>query len=125
MNLIHVLIFWPAYAIPVQTRSNKVFQNCSTKCRPTTNLLFNINQRESENGTHRKETRKRGLNYRFIHTVLTQAEKEMICPKNAASKAELPKKQKSKVDTYQTDELIQIRAQLRRNPSNGELRFIC
>ena len=54
--------------------------------------------------------------HRFIHTVLAQAEKEMICPYNAASKAEPPKKQKSKVDTYQTDELIQIRDAAEKEP---------
>ena len=52
----------------------------------------------------------------FIHTVLAQAEKEMICPYNAASKAEPPKKQKSKVDTYQTDELIRIRDTAEQEP---------
>ena len=54
--------------------------------------------------------------HRFIHTVLAQAEKEMICPYNAADKAEPPKKQKSKVDTYQTDELIRIRDAAEKEP---------
>ena len=59
--------------------------------------------------------------HRFVHTVLAQAEKEMICPYNAASKAEPPKKQKSKVDTYQTDELIQIRNAAEKEPIKWRL----
>jgi len=59
--------------------------------------------------------------HRFIHTVLAQAEKEMICPYNAASKADAPKRKKSTVDTYQTDELIRIRQAADREPIKWQL----
>ena len=59
--------------------------------------------------------------HRFIHTVLAQAEKEMICPYNAASKAEPPKKKRSTVDTYQTDELIRIRQAADKEPIKWQL----
>lgn len=59
--------------------------------------------------------------HRFIHTVLAQAEKEMICPYNAASKAEAPKKKRSSVDTYQTDELIRIRQAADKEPIKWQL----
>jgi integrase len=59
--------------------------------------------------------------HRFIHTVLAQAEKEMICPYNAASKAEAPKKKRSTVDTYQTDELIRIRQAADKEPIKWQL----
>lgn len=47
--------------------------------------------------------------HRFIHTVLKQAKKEKIVAHNVADDVELPKKGKSKVDTFQTDQLIKIR----------------
>lgn len=47
--------------------------------------------------------------HRFIHIVLAQAEKEMLVPYNAASKATPPPKEKTEVGTFQTSELIAIR----------------
>lgn len=46
--------------------------------------------------------------HRFIHLVLAQAEREMLVPYNAASKATPPKKEKTEVGTFQTSELIAI-----------------
>lgn len=54
--------------------------------------------------------------HRFIHTVLEHAEREMLVPYNAADKAVPPKKQKSKVDTYQTDQLTAIRDAAEKEP---------
>ncbi len=59
--------------------------------------------------------------HRLIHTILAQAEKEMICPYNAASKAEPPKKAKPEVDTYQTEELIQIHQAAEKEPIKWRL----
>lgn len=47
--------------------------------------------------------------HRFIHIVLAQAEREMLVPYNAASKATPPKKESPEVGTFQTFELIAIR----------------
>ena len=45
----------------------------------------------------------------------------MICSYNAASKAEPPKKKRSTVDTYQTDELIRIRQAADKEPIKWQL----
>ena len=47
--------------------------------------------------------------HRLIHTVLAQAEKEMLVPYNAAAKATPPKKDSPEIGTFQTSELIEIR----------------
>lgn len=46
--------------------------------------------------------------HRLISTILTQAEKEMLVPYNAAGKATPPKVQKSSPDYYQPEELDKI-----------------
>lgn len=54
--------------------------------------------------------------HRFIHMVLAQAEREMLVPYNAASKATPPKKEKTEVGTFQTSELIAIRDAAEQEP---------
>lgn len=54
--------------------------------------------------------------HRFIHTVLELAKKEKLIANNPADDVTLPKKEKSKVDTYQTDELIKIRDAAEQEP---------
>lgn len=54
--------------------------------------------------------------HRFIHTVLELAKKEKLVATNVADDVTLPKKKKSEVDTYQTDELIRIRNAAEQEP---------
>lgn len=54
--------------------------------------------------------------HRFIHTVLELAKKEKLISTNPADDVVLPKKPKSKVDTYQTDELVMIRDAAEKEP---------
>ena len=59
--------------------------------------------------------------HRFIHTVLAQAEKEMLVPYNAAGKATPPQKEKSEVGTFQTSELIAIRDAVAKEPIKWQM----
>lgn len=54
--------------------------------------------------------------HRFIHTVLALAKKEKLIASNVADDVILPQKPKSKVDTYQTDELVMIRDAAEKEP---------
>lgn len=54
--------------------------------------------------------------HRFIHTVLDQAEKEMIVPYNAAAKATPPKPEKKEVNYFQADEISAILEALEGEP---------
>lgn len=54
--------------------------------------------------------------HRFIHTVLETAKDESLVLKNAADAATVPKKQRPKVGTYQTDEIIRIRDAAEQEP---------
>lgn len=59
--------------------------------------------------------------HRFIHMVLAQAEREMLVPYNAASKATPPKKEAAEVGTFQTDELIAIRDAAAQEPIKWQM----
>lgn len=59
--------------------------------------------------------------HRFIHTVLAQAEKEMLVPYNAAGKATPPQKEKTEVGTFQTSELIAIRDAAAKEPIKWQM----
>lgn len=54
--------------------------------------------------------------HRFIHTVLALAKQEKLIASNPADDVILPKKPKSKVTTYQTDELVMIRNAAEQEP---------
>lgn len=54
--------------------------------------------------------------HRLIHTVLSQAEKEMLVPYNAADKATPPVKNRTTVGTFQIDELMLIRDAVEKEP---------
>lgn len=54
--------------------------------------------------------------HRFIHTVLDQAEKEMIVAYNAAAKATPPKPEKKEVNYFQADEISAILEALEDEP---------
>lgn len=54
--------------------------------------------------------------HRFIHTVLALAKKEKLVASNVADDVILPKKPKSKVTTYQTDELVMIQDAAEQEP---------
>lgn len=54
--------------------------------------------------------------YRLIHTVLTQAEKEMLVPYNAAAKATPPKIEKTEVNYFQPEDIVNIREALETEP---------
>lgn len=54
--------------------------------------------------------------HRFIHTVLDQAEREMIVPYNAAEKAVAPKVEKKEVNYFQADEITAILDALEKEP---------
>lgn len=73
--------------------------------------LFSVNK-----STHALSTSSILSYHRFIHTVLAQAEKEMLVPYNAADKATPPQKEKTEVGTFQTSELIAIRDAAEQEP---------
>lgn len=54
--------------------------------------------------------------HRFLHAVLAQAEKEMLVPYNAASKATPPKLPRREVNYFQPDEIMRILDALEREP---------
>ena len=54
--------------------------------------------------------------HRLIHTILTQAEKEMIVQYNAAAKATPPKAAKKEVNYFQPDDIVKIREALDKEP---------
>lgn len=54
--------------------------------------------------------------HRLIHTILTQAEKEMLVPYNAAAKATPPKTAKKEVNYFQPADVVRIREALEMEP---------
>lgn len=54
--------------------------------------------------------------HRLIRTILGQAEKELIVPYNAASKATPPKARRKEVNTFQPEEIMAILEALEREP---------
>lgn len=54
--------------------------------------------------------------HRLIRTILSQAEKEMLVPYNAASKATPPKAGKKEVQYFQPEEVVRIREALEQEP---------
>lgn len=54
--------------------------------------------------------------HRLISTILSQAEREMLIPYNAAHKATPPKLQKKEVECFQPEEVIRIRDCLEQEP---------
>lgn len=54
--------------------------------------------------------------HRVIRTILGQAEKELLVPYNAASKATPPKARRAEVNTFQPDEIAKILAALEEEP---------
>ena len=54
--------------------------------------------------------------HRLIHTILTQAEKEMLVQYNAADKATPPKAAKKEVNYFQPEDIVKIRDALDREP---------
>lgn len=54
--------------------------------------------------------------HRLISTILSQAEKEMLVPYNAAQKATPPKLERKEVECFQPEEVIQIRDCLEHEP---------
>lgn len=59
--------------------------------------------------------------HRFIHTVLDQAEREMIVPYNAAAKATPPKPEKKEVNYFQAEEITAILDALESEPIKWRL----
>lgn len=54
--------------------------------------------------------------HRLIHTILTQAEKEMLVQYNAAAKATPPKAAKTEVNYFQPEDIVRIREALDKEP---------
>lgn len=54
--------------------------------------------------------------HRLIHTVLAQAEKEMLVPYNAAAKATPPKVKTKEVNYFQPEDIVRIREALESEP---------
>lgn len=54
--------------------------------------------------------------HRLIHTILTQAEKEMLVPYNAAAKATPPKASAKEVNYFQPEDIVRIREALEEEP---------
>lgn len=54
--------------------------------------------------------------HRLIHTILTQAEKEMLVPYNAAAKATPPKAARQEPDYFQPTDIMKIREILEKEP---------
>lgn len=54
--------------------------------------------------------------HRLIHTILTQAEKEMLVQYNAAAKATPPKAAKKEVNYFQPEDIVKIREALDKEP---------
>lgn len=54
--------------------------------------------------------------HRLIHTILTQAEKEMLVQYNAAAKATPPKATKKEVNYFQPEDIVKIREALDKEP---------
>lgn len=54
--------------------------------------------------------------HRLIHTILTQAEKEMLVQYNAAAKATPPKAAKKEVNYFQPEDIVRIREALETEP---------
>lgn len=54
--------------------------------------------------------------HRLIHTILTQAEKEMLVQYNAAAKATPPKAAKKEVNYFQPEDIVRIREALEKEP---------
>lgn len=54
--------------------------------------------------------------HRLIHTILTQAEKEMLVQYNAAAKATPPKAGKKEVNYFQPEDIVRIREALDKEP---------
>ena len=80
-----------------------------------------LNRKTTDLFTVERDTRplssKTQLEYhRFIHTVLDQAEKEMIVAYNAAAKATPPKPEKKEVNYFQADEISAILEALEQEP---------
>lgn len=59
--------------------------------------------------------------HRFISTVLSQAEKEMLIPFNPAAKATLPKQTQKTPNYFQTDEINEIQAALKSEPPKWQM----
>ena len=54
--------------------------------------------------------------HRLIHTILAQAEREMLVPYNAAAKATPPKSAKKEVNYFQAEDVVRIREALEQEP---------
>ena len=54
--------------------------------------------------------------HRLIHTILAQAEKELLVPYNAAAKATPPKSTRPEPDYFQPSDIVRIRAALQAEP---------
>ena len=76
-----------------------------------TNDIFKI-----EHDTRPLSTKTITEYHRLISTILNQAEKEMLVPYNAASKATPPKLEKREAECFQTDEVDKIRDCLENEP---------
>ncbi len=59
--------------------------------------------------------------HRLIHTVLAQAEKEMLVPYNAASKATPPKAETKEVNYFQPEQITAIRNALENEPPKWKM----
>lgn len=85
-----------------------------------------INEKVTDIFTLERDTRplsaKTQLEYhRFIHTVLDQAEREMIVPYNAAAKATPPKVERKEVNYFQAEEVTAILDALETEPIKWRL----
>ena len=54
--------------------------------------------------------------HRLIHTILAQAEREMLVPYNAAAKATPPKSAQKEVNYFQAEDIVRIREALEQEP---------
>lgn len=73
--------------------------------------LFNV-----EKGSGRLSSKTILEYHRLIHTILAQAEREMLVPYNAAAKATPPKAARKEVNYFQADDIIRIREALELEP---------
>lgn len=99
-----------------QTVSDRSAEKLSAWLGEKTEKLFNV---EHNNNPLSNKTI---LEYhRCIHTILTQAEKEMLVPFNAASKATPPKVTRKEVNYFQPEELSEILDALEDEPLKWQL----
>ncbi|MEG1564421.1 MAG: site-specific integrase [Bacteroides sp.] len=76
---------------------------------------------EVEKGTGALSSKTILEHHRLIHTVLSQAEREMVVPYNAAAKATPPKVTQKEVNYFQIDDILRIRTALEQEPIRWRL----